>query len=137
MKFEFEFLWKSKKRIVITEPVRAAIKVLYDFLVADNKWECPIGHLIPRNFASESFGDSSTHAIGCVSDDLQAIILLPFSERLHFMMKQGKVHINVMELIALFLAYLMFLSRYESAPDGTFPPHPQIKLFGDSNEIRI
>ena len=82
--------------------------------------------------ASETYGDSSIHAIGVISDDLQAIILLPFTKRLHYLMKNGEVHINTMELFALFLAYIMFLERYESSPVGTFPPHPQIKLWGDS-----
>jgi len=132
MRLECELLWKSRRPITITAPVREAIKVIYDFLVADNKWECPIGHLIPREMTSESYGDSSQLAIGVVSDDIKAIILLPFSKRLCNLLKSGDVHINTMELIALFLAYIMFLCRYENSPEGTFAPHPQIKLWGDS-----
>ena len=32
----------------------------------------------------------------------------------------------------MFLAYVMFLVKYESSPVGTFPPVPQILLWGDS-----
>jgi len=42
------------------------------------------------------------------------------------------VHINTLELIALFLGYIMFLAKYNSSPDGTFPPVPQLLLWGDN-----
>lgn len=82
--------------------------------------------------ASISFGDASFHGVGVANDDLKAIILLPFKEALFHRMQQKKVHINIMELIALFLGYIMYLHHYESSPVGTVPPHPQIKLFGDN-----
>ena len=129
---QLQFLWKSRSKILINRGVTNAIKKIYDFLVAGNKWESPIGHLIPRDMASISFGDASFHGVGVVNDDIKAIILLPFQEKLFRRMQQKKVHINIMELIILFLGYIMYLHYYESLPDGTFPPHPQIKLWGDN-----
>ena len=83
--------------------------------------------------ASTSYGDSSLHGLGVVNDDIKAIIILPFSKRLYQLLhsKKGEAHINTMELIALFLGYIMFLAKYESTPNE-FPPHPQIRLFGDN-----
>ena len=59
-------------------------------------------------------------------------LLLPYSRNLFQRIKDEKVHINTLELIALFLAYIMFMVRYNTSPDGTFPPVPQILLWGDS-----
>ena len=131
MKMVCEFLWKSRRLVVISQPVRQQIILLFKFLVAGNPWQCPIGHLIPRIAACQSFGDASYHGIGVVNHSLKAIIVLPFTEHLHLRMNRKLVHINTMELIALFLAYIMFLAAYEEAP-GTWPTHPVIRLWGDN-----
>ena len=82
--------------------------------------------------ASESCGDALFYGVGVANDDIKAIVLLPFKKELFRQMQLKKVYINIMELIGLFLGYIMYLHKYESSPDGTFPPHPQIKLWGDN-----
>ena len=132
MTMQLQFLWRTRSKIEITVPATKAIATIYNFLVAGNKWESPIGHLIPRDMASISFGDASFHGIGVANDNIKAIILLPFKEELFHRMQMKKVHINIMELLTLFVGYIMYLHYYESQPDGTLPPHPQIKLYGDN-----
>ena len=131
LRIQCKFLWQSRRPIAISAKVRSSIKVIYDYLKSDQPWQCPIGHLVPRAVATESKGDASHCAIGVINSDLRYIILLPFKKELFDRMKSGKTHINSMELIALFLGYISFLAKYNLTPEQ-FPPHPYIKLWGDS-----
>ena len=131
MKFICEYVWRSNQLIVISDVVRSQLAILFEHLKAGRSWQCPIGHLIPRDPACESFGDASYHGIGVVNHHLKAIIVLPFRKELHMRMHEKKVHINTMELLALFLSYIMFLTAYEADPTA-FLPHPIIKLWGDN-----
>ena len=125
------FLWQCQALIHIPSSVRAAIGVIYNYLKSGKPWQSPIGHLIPRDPAGESKGDASHCAIGVVNEKLKCFLLLPYSKELFLRIKNEEVHINVLELLALFLGYVMFLTRYKLSPDS-FPPFPQLVLWGDS-----
>ena len=128
---KIRFLWEVKSHIHIPDDVHKAVCVVYDYLVSGKPWCTPIGHLVPRDFATEFKGDASECAIGVVNEDLKLLLLLPYSEKLFSRIKEGKVHINSLELLALFLAYIMFMVKYEENT-AHFPPVPQILLWGDS-----
>ena len=125
------FLWQCQALIHIPPSVRAAIGVIYDYLRSGKPWQSPIGHLIPRDPAGESKGDASHCAIGVVNEKLKCFLLLPYSKELFLRIKNEDVHINVLELLALFLGYVMFLTRYKLSP-ADLPPFPQLVLWGDS-----
>ena len=97
----------------------------------DRPWRAHIGHLFPRDFAAKFKEDTSKCAIGVVNKELKLFLLLPYSEQLFTQIKAGEVHINTLELLALFLAYIMFMVRYNSS-SAAFPMVPQILLWGDS-----
>ena len=108
-----------------------AISQIYQYLASDQPWESPIGHIVPRDPWGESHGDSSESAIGVVIPTIEVFILLPFGESLCNRIKKGEVQINVLEFIALFLAYIAVLEEYQN-DNSAFPPHPCLLLWGDS-----
>ena len=70
-------------------------------------------------------------AIGVINEELKFFIHIPYSKQLFSRIKSEQVHINVLELIALFLGYVLFLVEYKSNP-SVFPPAPQVVLWGDN-----
>ena len=71
---------------------------------------------------------------------MRIMALIPFSKTLFNKIKSkekykkgmtDKVHINVLEFIALFLSYLVFKTKYEEDPTK-FPPTPILDAQGDS-----
>ena len=131
MAMECKFLWDSKTAISISKQVRLATKIIYDYLTSNKPWKSPIGHLIPRDPFYESRGDASHLCIGVTIPQIKVFVLLPFSEALRKRILNKEVHINSLEFIALMLAYIVFLAEYELRPNE-FPPHPVLKLRGDS-----
>ena len=126
-----QFLWKCKRKFVVTQVAKNRIRLIYDFLKDNRAWECPIGHMVPREPACECKGDASHVALGAINSAIKAIIFIPYKQELYNRMKAGKTHINVMELMILFLGYIMFLHKYKLTPQQ-FPPEPYLKLWGDS-----
>jgi hypothetical protein len=125
------YMWNSKSLVTISDQVQRSINDIYIYLFKDLPWEKPIGHIVPRDPSCVSWGDASHNAIGVVIPDLKIVILLPYSEHLYRRIKKGEVHINVLEFLALFLAYLAFLKRYNLDP-SQFPPFPTMLSWGDS-----
>ena len=127
----FRFLWRARRRIRISKEIRKTIKKLYTYLKSGRQWECPIGHLIPRDMASETYGDASFFALGGVNHETKTFFLIPYKRELQRKLESGEVHINIMELIALFIGYIMFLGVYEKKHNA-YPPTPYLKLWGDN-----
>jgi hypothetical protein len=126
------FMWQSMSPISISAAVIRTICIIYDYLKNDLPWEMPIGHIVPRDYAVVSWGDASHHAIGVYIPCLKAWCLVPFSKHLvHRIKVKEEVHINVLEFLALFIAFLMFQTKYDADP-SKFPPTPTMLSYGDS-----
>ena len=123
MAMECCFFWKFKSNIVISKQVRFAIKIIYDYLLGSEKWESPIGHLIPRDPFFESQGDASYMCIGVTVPAIKVFVLLPFSREIRQCIVNKELWINAMEFAALFIAYITFLAEYNLRPNE-FPPFP-------------
>ena len=121
------FLWQAKTAIHIPAQVRAAIKIIYDYLLSSQPWQMPIGHLVPRDPFYESCGDDSLLCIGVNIPQINVFVLLPFSKQLWERILLGEVHINALEFIALFLAYIAFLAEYNLQLED-FSPYPFLLL---------
>ena len=112
MAMECRFLWQSKSSILISKQVRFAIKIIYDYLLGPERWESPIGHLIPRDPFIESQGDASYMCIGVTIPAIKVFVLLPYSKEIRQRVINEKIWINAMEFVALFIAYITFLAEY-------------------------
>ena len=139
-KYMAKLLWNKKTKITITNAIRNNIKTIYYYMRDNEYWSTPIGHIIPREPCCQSFGDSSHCAIGLYIKKMKVIALIPFSKSLFQKIKSEeeyknakgeKVHINVLEFIALFLAFVVFKTKYEQDPTK-YPPTPVLDAQGDS-----
>ena len=135
-----KYLWNQKTKILITETIRQSINTIYVYLLKNEYWSTPIGHIVPRTPVCKSFGDASHCAIGVYIPSMKVIALFPFKKKIFDMIKSkeeykkgmtDKIHINILEFIALFISYLVFKTKYEENP-GKFPPTPILDANGDS-----
>ena len=125
-------LWSSKIAVKIDADAKKGLKRLYDRLVTDLPWETHIGHIVDRDYAIRSTQDASHLAIGVQIPALRIFLLLPYSAKTVSQIKvDRKVHINVLEFIAIFLVQVIFLHEYRCAPTQ-FPPTPTCLCEGDN-----
>ena len=110
------------------------------YLKRNKYWSTPIGHILPRTPCYQSFGDLSHCAIELYIRSMKVRALIPFSKGLFEKIKSkeeykkrmtDKVHINVLEFIALFLAFLVFKTKYKEHPTQ-YPPTPVLDAQGNS-----
>jgi hypothetical protein len=125
-------LWSSNIAITIDTDAKKGLTRLYDRLITDLPWETHIGHIVDRDYAIRSTQDASHLAIGVQIPALKIFLLLPYSEKTVSLIKADKkVHINVLEFIAILLVQIVFLHEYRYAPDQ-FPPTPTCLCEGDN-----
>ena len=131
-KFMLKTLWNSKIAIKINDDAKKSLKRLYDRLITDLPWETHIGHIVDRDYAIQSTQDASHLAIGVQIPALKIFLLLPYSKKTVSQIKDDKkVHINVLEFIAILLVQVIFLHEYRRAP-LQFPPTPTCLCEGDN-----
>ncbi len=124
-------LWRSKLPVSISSQALHNIVTIYKYIKTNLPWETPIGHIIPRtpNFVSTS--DASFKAIGVDIPHLRTWCLLPYGPALCTRLTQGETHINELEFIGLFLAYVMVLEAVNNNLIDHHP-HPTVCLMGDN-----
>ena len=79
---EAKFAFADDLKINIPEQATSAILTLYKYLMKNEPWECPIGHIVPRTPTWTSYGDASEQYIGLFIKSEKVICILPITQSL-------------------------------------------------------
>ena len=69
--------------------------------------------------------------IGVTIPSIKVFVILPFNKEIRQGIINKELWINAMEFVALFIAYIIFLAKYNLQPND-FPPCPVLLLWGDN-----
>lgn len=88
---------------------------------------------MPREPFTTSVDDESHTEIAVLFLKLKIWCFLPYSKRIYNLIKEEKIHINHLEFIAIFLAFIIFQYIYHENPlKLSFPPYPLLDSKSDS-----
>ena len=127
-----EYMYRNGIKMVISEAITKCIRIIVVSL-ARKRWECPIGHIVPRIPTWTSTGDSSELALSVYIKQSKVWCMVPFGKDLSARIKgkDREVFINSLEYIALQLASIIVNEIYEENPT-VFPPSPTHLALGDN-----
>jgi hypothetical protein len=121
-------IWRNGSRIKIPPAATLAIQMIYDYLQSGQPWEQKIGHIIPRDPFFYAASDASKQGTGLLIPTAKVYCLVPVNPDLadRFNLPQGHpdlLHINTLEFIGVFLAYVIVTILANDRP-ANYPPAP-------------
>jgi hypothetical protein len=122
-------------KMKISEAITKCIRIIVMSLTR-RRWECPIGHIVPRTPIWTTEGDSSDLALSVYIKQSKVWCMVPFGKDLFSQIeglgKDKDVHIiNSLEYIALQLASIIVNELYKETPTA-FPPSPTHLVLGNN-----
>jgi hypothetical protein len=121
-------IWRNGSRIKIPPAATLlAIQMIYEYLQSGQPWEQKIDHIIPRDPSIYAASDASKQGIGLLVPMAKVYCLVPVNPDLadRFNLPQGHssdlLHINTLEFIGVFLAYVVITILATDRP-ATYPP---------------
>ena len=128
------YMYRNGIYFALSEPITKCVMIIIRSL-ADKRWECPIGHIIPRMPTWTTSGDASDLALSVYIKQAKVFCLVPFGKdlfsRIKGLGKDKEVFINSLEYIALQLAHIIINEIYDENPSA-FPPSPTHLALGDN-----
>ena len=128
---EAQFAYADDLEITIPKQATAFVCTIYKYLVRNQPWKCPFGHIIPRILTWTSYSDASEQCIGLFIKSEKVFCILLFTQSLKARIDANEAHINNLEYIALYLARFLVQLLYSQNP-GIDPPHPCHDAKGDN-----
>ena len=127
-----EYMYRNGVKMNIGEAIVKSIKIIIYSLLR-KRWECPIGHIVPRSPTWTSTGDSSELALSVYIKQSKVWCMVPFGKELSTRIKgkDREVFINSLEYMALQLASIIVNEIYEENPEA-FPSCPTHRAKGDN-----
>ena len=132
-----EFIWRNRETVPVCEQCGHAIHVVYKYLLQQQPWETPIGHIVPRDFAFEGCTtDASRYGIGAQIPRLKVWCMIPFAPSLvrrAFLPSSHPeyIHINVLEYLGILVCFIVIDTHYALHPEE-FPPFPTMRSLCDN-----
>jgi hypothetical protein len=129
-----EYMYRNGIKMKISEDITKCIHIIVMSLTR-KRWECPIGHIVPRTPIWTTEGDSSDLALSVYIKQSKVWYMVPFGKdlfsRVKGLEKDKDVYINSLEYIALQLASIIVNELYKENPTA-FPPSPTHLALGDN-----
>jgi hypothetical protein len=121
-----EYMYRNGIKMKISEAITKCIRIIVMSLTR-RRWECPIGHIVPRTPIWTTEGDSSDLALSLYIKQSKVWYMV----RVKGLGKDKDVYINSLEYIALQLASIIVNELYEENPTA-FPPSPTHLALGNN-----
>jgi hypothetical protein len=142
-------LWNPKHKVTVSDPLRAEIKILHDYLEdRSNKWAISIGALIKRDPQFGFTGDASQKAGGAYSHELRLWWDAIWPERYYARCKLPSkhpdfLHINLLEFVVVITSVAAATTWLEDDSSSSIchrdlqiPAIPVCKLQTDNESVR-
>jgi hypothetical protein len=125
-----EYMYRNGIKMKISEEITKCIQIIVVSLTR-KRWECPIGHIVPRTPIWTTEGNSSDLALSVYIKQSKVWCMVPFGKdlfsRVKGLGKDEDVYINSLEYIALQLASIIVNELYDENPTA-FPPSPALSI---------
>ena len=128
---EAQFVYADDLELEIGKTITEAVLTIYNYLLSNEPWECPIGHIVPRVPTWTSYGDASEQCVAFFIKSEKVFCILPFTKALKTRIDNNEVHVNNLEYITLHLAKILVQLLYSQNP-SKYPPHPCHNVKGDN-----
>jgi hypothetical protein len=129
-----EYMYRNGIKINISEAITKSIRIIVRSLTR-KRWECPIGHIVPRIPTWTTEGDASDLALSVYIKQAKVWCMVLFGKdlfsRIKGLGKAKDVFINSLKYIALQLASIIVNDLYDENPTA-FPPSPTHLALGDN-----